>query len=265
MRFARAIRGLLGLTALAVPLAAAVAQSPDERKVMYLTNQSRAEAGAAPLQWDAALAAAARAHALRMAQEGPIAHRYGGEPGLPERAATAGARFSLIEENIAVGQSPEQIHDGWMRSPGHHDNLLNPKIDRIGVALVPARGVLYAVADYSQSVAALTPAEVESKVAAAVALRGVTLLSGQAAQQAVDGARRFCALDEGKSAATLGLKASFLMRWQSPEIAKLPPELAQALASGQYTQAAVGACDPKGPADTPQTAFTAYRVAVLLY
>src|SRR5271165_3572171 len=77
------------------------AQEPAARQVMELANQARAASGLAPLQWDAALAAAAYNHAQRMAQEGPIAHRYGGEPDLPERAAAAGARFSLIEENIA--------------------------------------------------------------------------------------------------------------------------------------------------------------------
>jgi uncharacterized protein YkwD len=52
------------------------------------------------------LAAAARRHCLRMAAEGPISHRYEGEPDLSERAAQAGAHFSLIEENVAVGPDP---------------------------------------------------------------------------------------------------------------------------------------------------------------
>lgn len=261
MQVARSIRIVLCLATLAAGVCGAVAQTPDEKQIMDLANQSRAEAGVQPLQWDAALAAAARAHAQRMAQEGPISHRYGGEADLPERAATAGAHFSLIEENIAIGPTPAQIHSGWMHSPGHHDNLLNPKIDRIGVALVSARGVLYAVADYSQVVATLTPEEVESKVGAVVARRGVGLVAGPAVQDA----HRYCALEEGKSSASLGLKARFYMRWQSAEIAKLPPELEKALASGQFSQAAVGACDAKGAGNAPGAAFTAYRVAVLLY
>jgi hypothetical protein len=240
---------------------AAFAQTPDEKQIVDLANQSRAEAGAQPLKWDAALAAAARAHAQRMAQEGPISHRYGGEADLPERAATAGAHFSLIEENIAIGPSPAQIHSGWMHSPGHHDNLLNPKIDRIGVALVSARGVLYAVADYSQTVATLTSADVESKVGAVVTRRGVGLVTGTAIQDA----HRYCALEEGKSSASLGIKARFFMRWQSADIAKLPPELEKALSSGQFTQAAVGACEAQSTGRPTGAAFTAYRVAVLLY
>jgi uncharacterized protein YkwD len=148
-----------------------------ELECVALANQSRAAEGLAPLQWDSALAAAARFHAQRMSQEGPISHRYGGEPGLAERAASAGARFSLVEENIAIGESPAQIHDAWMHSPGHHDNLLNRQIDRIGVAIVQARGVLYAVADYAQSVALLTQAQVEAKVGAIVKAHGMSLAS----------------------------------------------------------------------------------------
>ena len=69
---------------------------------------------------------------------------------------------------------------------------------------------------------------------------------------------------QGGVAASLGL-ARFLMRWQSADIAKLPPELEEALSSGQFTQAAVGACEPKGAGYAAGAAFTAYRVAVLLF
>jgi len=247
------------IVAVTTAVRAVSAQSPDEQRILALANQARSEAGIAPVRWDAALAAAAHTHAQRMAQEGPISHRYDGEADLPERAAAAGARFSLIEENIAAGPNADQIHDGWMHSPGHHDNLLNPKIDRIGVAVVPAHGMLYAVADYTQGVSVLSKADVEAKVGAVVAQHGVALSSGSA----VDGARRYCALEEGKSMPNLGLKAGFLMRWQSADIAKLPPELEKALASGQFKQAAVGACEAKG--GSGGAAFSAYRAAVLLY
>jgi hypothetical protein len=111
------------------------------------------------------------------------------------------------------------------------------------------------------AVAALAPADVELKVGAVVARRGVSLVAGSGVQ----GARSYCALEEGKSLASLGIKARFLMRWQSADIAKLPPELEKALASSQYTQAAVGACEAKGAANAPGAAFSAYRVAVLLF
>ena len=48
-------------------------------QIVAMANQARAQAGVGRLQWDPALAAAALQHCLRMAAEGPIAHRYGGE------------------------------------------------------------------------------------------------------------------------------------------------------------------------------------------
>jgi uncharacterized protein YkwD len=69
---------------------------PESWRIVQLANQARAEAGAGPLQWDAALAEAARQHCLRMAAEGPTEHRFGGEPAVAERARRAGAHFDLI-------------------------------------------------------------------------------------------------------------------------------------------------------------------------
>jgi hypothetical protein len=232
------------------------AQDEREKALVDLANQSRQEAGLKPLVWDAGLAAAAKAHAERMAQEGPISHRYGGEPDLPERAAKAGAHFSLIEENIAVADTAFHVHQGWMKSQAHHDNLLNAQIDRIGVALVPAHGVLYAVADYAQGVASQTAADVEASVAKVLQAKGMQLKSDGTA-----GARQYCAAEQ--EGATKGIYARFLMRWQSADITKLPPELEQRLASGVFHEAAVGACAPQGDNGAPT--FSGYRVAVLLY
>jgi Cysteine-rich secretory protein family len=230
-----------------------------EQALVDLTNQAREEAGLKPLTWDAGLAAAAHAHAVRMAAEGPISHRYGGEPDVPERAASAGAHFSLIEENIAVADSAFHVHQSWMKSQAHHDNLLNPKVNRIGVALVPAHGVFYAVADYAQGVDSMSAADVEASVAKIVQEKVPTILSDASA------ARQYCAQESNsdKSAGS-GMKPRFLMRWQSADITNLPPELVKALASGQFKEASVGACDPQGGAPGGPV-FSGYRVAVLLY
>jgi uncharacterized protein YkwD len=234
------------------------AQNPDERRLVDLTNEARTQAGLKPVVWDANLAAAAHAHAVLMAQQGQISHRYPGEADLPERAAGAGAHFSVIAENIAGGTSPGQIHGAWMQSQTHHDNLMNANIDHIGAALVPAHGTLYAVADFTKSVESLAPEQVESGLGKILSEKGLTLMPD------ASGARRYCALNDGESGASLGLKAGFLMRWQSSDATKLPPQLEQRIASGQFKQAAVGACEPHGDGSGGPV-FSGYRVAVLLY
>jgi uncharacterized protein YkwD len=145
---------------------------PDVRaalgQIYALTNQARAQAGVAALNWDPALAAAAMQHCRRMAAAGAISHQYRGEPDLTTRAAQAGAHFSLIEENVAMAPSAAAVHQAWMQSPGHRENLLNPEVDHVGIALVYARGALYAVADYSAAAQSLSPAQVEERVVSQV-------------------------------------------------------------------------------------------------
>lgn len=253
---------LAAIPALAAALAAVQACSqssgnlePEARQVFVLANEARIQAGVGRLDWDPALAQAAFRHCLRMAEEGPISHQYPGEPDLGARTAQAGAHFSVIEENVAVGPTADAIHEEWMQSPGHRANLLSPEVDRVGVAVVAARGALYAVADYSRGVEQLSPAEVEARVAALLRVSGVTIL------QDPSSARWACATDEGIPQAPAGPMARFVMRWQAGDLDRLPQALSEKLASGNFRAAAVGSC----PAQVAQGSFSAYRVAVLLY
>lgn len=224
-------------------------------QLFALANQSRAREGAPPLAWDAALAAAARKHCERMVAEGPISHRYGGEPELSERASLDGAHFSLIEENIAVGSYAAEIHEGWMNSPGHRRNLLNPEVDRVGISVIMRGRSMYAVADYSKGVAVLSRTQIEAKVG------GLVHMSGLSIRNDARDARAACELDRGLPRTMTGNQPGFIMRWQSADLGTLPQQLVDRMGSREYRMASVGACTPQGN----QTEFTQYRVAVLLY
>lgn len=224
-------------------------------QLFALANESRNATGAGQLKWDGALAEAALQHCQRMAAEGPISHRYGGEPDLATRASQAGAHFSLVEENVAVGPTAATIHDEWMHSPGHRANLLNPEVDRIGVAVVAARGTLYAVEDFSRVVEQLSPSQVEAQVAALIRPSGVAILSNPAV------AREACEIDHGVPGTHGGPVPRFIMRWQGAGLDRLPAPLVEKLSSGDYKQAAIGGCTAR----VGSGEFAAYRVAVLLY
>jgi hypothetical protein len=232
-----------------------VPQPAKAEQLYAMANETRGQSGLRRLEWDPALAEAAMKHCMRMAAEGPISHRYGGELDLSERAGAAGAHFSLIEENIAVGSYPGRIHQGWLDSPGHRANLLNPEVDRIGVAVVAAQGVLFAVADYARGVPVMGPTQVESAVAGLLRAKGVAVR-----RDATD-ARAACHLDRGLPSLAGAEPPQFVMRWQGAELDRLPADLVERLESGRYRQAEVGTC----PARNTEGAFTVYRVAVLLY
>jgi hypothetical protein len=224
-------------------------------QLFAMGNHARAEAGVAPLAWDPALAAAARKHCERMVAEGPIAHRYSGELDLSERASVAGAHFGLIEENIAVGSNPAEIHEGWMNSPGHRKNLLNPAVDHVGIAVIEGHGSLYAVTDFETAVRLLSFAQIESSVAKLVRMSGIGLRTDPRY------ARAACQMEHGLPATLTGEQPKFVMRWQGADLEHLPQSLVDRIGSREYHQADVGACQPQGD----QVAFTQYRIAVLLY
>ncbi|HEX4021160.1 MAG TPA: CAP domain-containing protein [Acidobacteriaceae bacterium] len=231
---------------------------PEAGQILQLINQARAEAGAGRLQWDTALAEAARQHCLRMTTEESIELQNAGEPALTDRASHAGAHFSLIAQNVATGSAPADIYGGWMRSPSNRTNLLNPQMDRIGVAIVASHGVLYAVADFEHAVAVLTQSQVEAAIAGLLRHSGITVLRDMADTTA---ARVVCVTDKPLSISEAGRHPRFVLRWQDSDLTHLPQALMVRIQTPLYNQAAVGSC----PAQDVKGTFTTYRVAVLLY
>ena len=234
---------------------AASAQQGDEReqRIFELTNQDRAAQGLQPLRWDRSLAAAAAVHVDRMKDEKSLLHQYPSEPDLQARAAQAEAHFQAIAENIATGPTPEAIEKQWMTSVPHRQNILDPQMNAIGIAVVNNNGTLYAVEDFASANQALSREEVEQKVG--------ELLR----QQKIDPSapskigEEACEMQDGvpSDAARAG-PVKGVMRFQTPDLSKLPDQVAQQLSSGAFTRAAVGACKSEGT-------FTTYRVAVVLY
>ncbi|MGC1618009.1 MAG: CAP domain-containing protein [Candidatus Acidiferrum sp.] len=223
--------------------------SADERLLLDDANRERAAAGLQPVKWNEALAAAALEHARVMARENLLTHQASGELPLEQRAARSGARFSLIAENVAIGPSAESIHDGWMHSPGHRKNILNPAVTAVGIATIRETGDLFAVQDFSRPVADLSLEQQEGKVIALLKEAGLPNA------RATNDARRTCRMDRGYA----GPNALYLIRFEVADLDELPGELLQRIKNRQFRSAAVGAC-----AESDAGGFTRYRIAVLL-
>jgi Cysteine-rich secretory protein family len=251
-----AFRRTLHLLALAAtilvasaPLAHAQSDS-DARRVFTLTNLDRQQQGLPPLAWNPALAAAAEAHAQRMLREPALSHQYPGEVDLMTRAARAGAHFRAIAENIAIGPTPDSLDDQWMHSTPHRTNILDPKMNALGVAVLRRGPNLYAVEDFAQANEALTRSQVEERLRALLHEQGVD------ASSAAGPAEAACASTSGMPAGTRSI-----VRFQTPDLSQLPSQVVQVIHSRDFRKAAVGACAP-----TPsQSGFTTYRVAIVFY
>src|ERR1700683_3885964 len=88
-----------------------------ERQLFSLANQTRAQAGIAPLQMDDGLTQAARAHAAAMAAQHELSHQFAGEPSLQQRlAANCSLHLDKAGENVSVAAGVEQSHQGLMHS-----------------------------------------------------------------------------------------------------------------------------------------------------
>jgi uncharacterized protein YkwD len=92
-------------------------------------------AAARPLAWNASLGAAAQGHSKAMAYGNYFAHQDPDGDTPADRARAAGFRGRQIGENIAAGQgSPGKAMAGWLASPGHCANLMNPMFTQVGAA-----------------------------------------------------------------------------------------------------------------------------------
>jgi len=218
--------------------------------LLNAANHDRAAAGLPRLQWDPALAAAAHQHALRMAQMNTLSHQFPGEPPMQDRARQAGARFSLIAENVAQGPSVTGLHTQWMNSPPHRENLLDPELNAVGISVVQSGNMLFAVEDFSAAVPALTLDAQEHQVASQLAAHGLHVADSSA------DARKTCELDRGWA----GPKPAAVLRYETSSLTRLPDDIEQKVASGKYRSAAVGACDAGGSAD-----FARFRIVILLF
>jgi uncharacterized protein YkwD len=118
-------------------------------RVVELVNAARSHgrkcgserfAAAPPLAMSRDLDDAAAAHARDMVRRKFFDHR-GSDGSQPrDRVQRAGYRSRLTGENIALGpESAEEVVAGWLASPGHCENIMEPKFRDIGVGLAVGR------------------------------------------------------------------------------------------------------------------------------
>jgi uncharacterized protein YkwD len=125
-----------------VPDAAAASRVAAE--VLARVNQVRASGHrcasdsfdpAPPLRASPLLAGAAKAHARDMAQNGFLSHAGSDGSDPAQRAQRAGYHWQLIGENVAGGpSSAKEVVEGWLASPDHCRNIMEPQYTQMAVA-----------------------------------------------------------------------------------------------------------------------------------
>uniref|UniRef100_UPI000AE7F44C CAP domain-containing protein n=1 Tax=Peterkaempfera griseoplana TaxID=66896 RepID=UPI000AE7F44C len=127
-------------TATAAPGRSADTDAVVRAAVLTLVNQERAKAGCGPLVADPALAELAGDFSDDMAARGFFDHTDPDGKSPWDRATAAGIGY-LGGENIARGQqTPAEVMDAWMNSPGHRANILNCDYKKLGVGVHEGTG-----------------------------------------------------------------------------------------------------------------------------
>ena len=105
-----------------------------------LLNKERTKRGLPKLNSNAKLRKAAERHSENMVDNRFFDHVSPGGSTMVSRISSAGYNgWASLGENIGWGSghlaTPEALVRGWMKSPGHRENLLRAKFREIGVGI----------------------------------------------------------------------------------------------------------------------------------
>ena len=112
--------------------------------VIKLTNQERTRNGLSKLTVNSRLASAAQKRATETSQK--LSHTRPNGQSCFTVLKDYNIKYTVAGENIAYNYyTAAEAMEGWMDSPGHKANILNPKFKNIGVGLYEKDGVKYCV------------------------------------------------------------------------------------------------------------------------
>lgn len=134
-------RPALALGPAPLPYAAMrVLQLVNDARSRGATCGSRSYPPAGSVRMSSALREVAYGHALDMAQHGYFEHRDRAGRTAADRVRATGYSERLVGENLAFGpDTPDEVVRGWLGSPGHCENLMDPRFAEMGIAFTTGR------------------------------------------------------------------------------------------------------------------------------
>lgn len=226
-------------------------------------NQARQEHGLPALQKDEHLRAAAREHSLRMARKLQLSHQLDGEPALTQRLLGENFRFDRDAENVAFSEAVEDIHPGFMRSPGHRANILSPLYNSAGIGVVRLGSTLWVTQDFAHRLPYLTDEQAENLIADTFGrlakLPAVKRFSLEQLRRAACAMAKADKLDTSKVLQIKDIRYAVAFTTAAP--AELPENVRKLRAEEEVSHFAAGACF----AATPQYPAGMFWVLMAFY
>lgn len=134
-----------------------------ELQVLQITNMERAKYGLKELKHDEGLADLARRHSQNMHKHNFFAHKdiWGDEVGDRKRKYYPEMLVTSVGENLGKFTNscnafkPEELVRGWMNSPGHREQIMDPEYTHLGVGISVKNGVMYATQNFAAALVKL--------------------------------------------------------------------------------------------------------------
>jgi uncharacterized protein YkwD len=132
--------------------AAKIKLSDDEKTILDLLNQERKKEKVDELVLHPTLCKVAKQHSENMAKQEKLSHKLD-DKGVAQRVTDAGYDYRSIGENLAMSEvesgddappsTPKEIHQKWMESKGHRENILASKYREVGISIVRSKKGTY--------------------------------------------------------------------------------------------------------------------------
>jgi hypothetical protein len=135
---------LLGTVGLAGPMGAAAHADTASEAAQFLSllNGLRAQQGVGPLGVDTRLVSVAQGWSDHMAGDHTLEHN-------PNLAAQAPGGWSLLGENVGYGPTVQGLHDAFVNSPHHYENMIEPSYNAVGIAVShTSDGLIWVTVDF---------------------------------------------------------------------------------------------------------------------
>lgn len=105
-----------------------------QAQMLAAVNAERAKVGVAAMCTNTKLQSAAQGHTSDMASKNYMSHTGSDGSTMSQRITANGYKWSVVAENVAVGQvDVAAVVKSWMNSAGHRTNLLNAKYKHFGM------------------------------------------------------------------------------------------------------------------------------------
>jgi uncharacterized protein YkwD len=110
---------------------------PSERGFARKMNAERVLGGIGKLQLDPELSRAARKHTQEMWTKDELHHTPS------DKLRTRITNWTVIGENVGVGGTVSSLHDAFMNSPAHKDNILYTAYRHVGIGVAKKNGRMW--------------------------------------------------------------------------------------------------------------------------